>query len=145
MPEEVKKYPHCFVCGDKNPSGLKVLFFKENGYVRAEYQSQEYLEGYKGIFHGGIIATLLDEVMIKAVIAEDIVCVTRKLEVKFKKPLYIGERIILTGKIVENRGKIVKTRGEIRNTENELIAFGAGEFFVAGPELEEKLLKSLKS
>ena len=82
----IPNYPYCFVCGDKNKIGLKVAFFYEDGKAKAQYTPTRDFEGYKDICHGGILSSLLDEVMIYSLIAQGIITVTVQIEVKFKKP-----------------------------------------------------------
>jgi len=142
--KEVKAYSHCFVCGEKNRAGLRVKFFSDGKIAKAEYQPTEQFSGYKNIFHGGVMAALLDEVMIKTVIASDLVAVTTRMSLSYKRPARVGEKILLQGEIVENRKKIVKTKGEARNQEGELLAEARGEFFIVEGELKEKLLESLE-
>jgi len=50
MKEKIKKYSHCFVCGDKNEVGLKVQFYYEDGKAKAEYTAPKEFQGYKGYF-----------------------------------------------------------------------------------------------
>lgn len=68
--ELMKSYPQCFVCGDKNPFGLNVAFYVKDNKVVAEYTAGSHFQGYKDILHGGILSALLDEVMIRAVLAQ---------------------------------------------------------------------------
>jgi uncharacterized protein (TIGR00369 family) len=142
--KEVKAYSHCFVCGEKNSTGLRIKFYSDGKVAKAEYEPTEQFSGYKNIFHGGVMAALLDEVMIKTVIANDRVAVTTKMSLAYKRPAKVGEKIFLKGEIVESRKKIVKTKGEARNREGELLAEAEGEFYVLEGELKEKLLESLK-
>lgn len=141
---EVKAYSHCFVCGEKNSTGLRIKFFSDGKVAKAEYEPTEQFSGYKNIFHGGVMAALLDEVMIKTVIANDLVAVTTRMSLSYKRPARVGEKIHLQGEIVEDRKKIVKTRGEARNSEGELLAEASGEFFIVEGKLKEKLLESLE-
>ena len=74
--KEVLKYSHCFVCGEKNDSGLKARFYYDGKQAASEVYAREQFEGYRGIYHGGIVSTLLDEVMIEAILALDRYAVT---------------------------------------------------------------------
>ena len=52
----------CFVCGVKNPVGLKMVFEQTGpGEVSAVITVPEHFEGYPGVVHGGITAAMLDE------------------------------------------------------------------------------------
>ncbi len=140
----IRRYSNCFVCGDENDCGLKVDFFYDQGIARAEYVPDDRFQGYKGILHGGIISSLLDEVMIKAVIAQNLLVVTAEIEVKFLKPVRTGERILLEGKIVEEKGKIFVAEGKVHNEKKEIVATGKGKFFKVTEEMKKILEESLE-
>ncbi len=141
---EIDKYKHCFVCGDQNSHGLKVKFFSDGEVAKAEYTTGSNFQGYKDMFHGGILAALLDEVMIKAVLAKSLVVVTAGMEIAFKKPVKIGDKIFLTGKILEQKKKIILTEGEARLVNGDVVAVASGKYFVADEKMKEKLQESLE-
>ncbi len=134
--EAIPNYPYCFVCGDKNKKGLKVAFFNDNGKAKAEYTPSREFEGYKDILHGGIITSLLDEVMIQSIIARGILTFTVQIEVKFRTPAKIGEKILLEGNIVKDKGKVILTEGKAFKQDGTIIALSKGNYF--RPEGERK-------
>jgi len=144
MVREIVKYAGCFVCGDKNPIGLGVKFYEKEGGAAAEFVPKVVLEGYKGLLHGGILSSLLDEVMIKAVLAESIFCVTAELVVRYKKPVPISERLSLFGRIEKENGRIYVTQGWVKNQQGEVVAEAEGKYFIPKPEEIEKLKESLE-
>jgi uncharacterized protein (TIGR00369 family) len=140
----VKRYDRCFVCGDKNPLGLNVEFYQKNGKAVGEYVVGDHLQGYKDILHGGILSTLLDEVMIKSILAQDILTMTCEIKVRFKKPVRIGQRLFLEGKPTGEKGKIFLAEGEIRDEAGQVVATAEGKFFKAEGEMEKLLNQSLE-
>jgi uncharacterized protein (TIGR00369 family) len=140
----MKRYPRCFVCGDKNPIGLNVPFYVKDDRVVAEYTAGPNFEGYKDILHGGILSSLLDEVMIRSVLALGIYCLTSEIKVKFKKMVKIGDKLSLEGRLVEDKGRILTAEGKITNQENEVVAEGEGKFFRAQGEMEKLLIQDLE-
>jgi uncharacterized protein (TIGR00369 family) len=141
--QEVTKYKYCFVCGDQNECGLKARFFvREDGSVESEYQVEERFAGYDRIAHGGITAALLDEVMIKAILKDDILAVTAEMELKFKAPVYVGQKLKLVGKVIEKRGRLYRTEG-IASVDGKTVATATGTYLQARGELAEELAKSL--
>lgn len=117
----------CFACGPKNPIGLKLDFNFQDGIYSAKFIPLPEHQGYDNITHGGIISTLLDEAMAKLVYAKGILAVTAQLEIKFKKPSYTGEELIVSGWIIdEPRKRIIDCAAEIRNTSGELKAEASG-------------------
>lgn len=137
--EEIIKYSGCFVCGDENPDGLRIRFFQENNEAVAECVADEKFQGYKGIFHGGLISTLLDEIMAKAVLAEKRFAMTVAINVRFKKAILVGDNLRLTGRVVGRRGRIFDTAGEIRSGNGVLHATATGTFL----EISESVRKTL--
>jgi acyl-coenzyme A thioesterase PaaI-like protein len=113
----------CFVCGVANPCGLKIKFFND-GPRRAvarvtlgdEYQS------YPGIAHGGIIATILDETMGRAIlsdggtedkpITDERFMFTAKMDVRYRKPVPLHEEITVRGWVEKDRGRLVLVKGQ---------------------------------
>lgn len=140
----MRRYPNCFVCGDKNPIGLNVPFYVKGDRVVAEYTAGAQFEGYRDILHGGILSSLLDEVMIRAVLALGIYALTSEIKVKFKKMVRIGDKLFLEGKLVEDRGKILLAEGKITNQNNQLVAQGEGKFFRVKGETERLLAQDLE-
>ena len=79
---------YCFACGSKNPDGLKLEFKYSDDGSKAEttYIPPEKFQGWKGIVHGGIITTLLDELMAKAAINKGYQILTGEITTRFKNP-----------------------------------------------------------
>ena len=142
--KEVLKYSGCFVCGDRNRCGLKARFFFDGDRAVSEITADEIYEGYRGIFHGGIISTLLDEVMIKAILARDIYAVTAEINVKFIKPARTGDIIKLLGWVVKTRGRLYFTEGRAVDENGEPFAEATGKYFEARPDLKEILVQSVE-
>ncbi len=106
---------NCFACGTKNPIGLQLKFKlePETGTAVTETVIADHFNGWKGAVHGGIITTLLDEIMVYACTSSGWFTVTGTIEVKFHKPVPTGKKIIVTGRIIENRGRSISTVGTI--------------------------------
>src|SRR3990170_1683951 len=91
----------CFVCGKRNGDGLQLDFeLVGEGGIRTEFTPPKRYQGWKDIVHGGIIATILDEVMVNAAYLRKIVAVSAKLEIKLRMPAAVGERLIFHGQIL---------------------------------------------
>ncbi len=84
----------CFVCGRDNPYGLKLDISARDGQASTEFIAGELYQGYNGIWHGGIIAAVLDELMIYAALSAGYENpVTAKLEVRYLKPIKVGQKV----------------------------------------------------
>jgi len=141
--KEVAKYSKCFVCGDKNEIGLHVKFYADETQAIGEYTAQEQFQGYQGILHGGITASLLDETMIKAVYALDVIAVTAEMTVRYRKPVYTGDKLTFTGKVTEKHARFFSTIGEARRADGEIVATATGKYLLVSGEFKAELEKSL--
>ena len=106
--------PHnCFACGTLNVSGLRLLHHLEPGRSWTELTLDRRFEGWEGVVHGGIVSTILDEVMAWALVGEDNFGVTARLSVDFKRPVAVGTRIRADGWITRSRRRLVDTEARI--------------------------------
>lgn len=115
---------YCFVCGEKNPSGLHLKFSLLEGKVLTEFTPQKIHQGYKDIVHGGIISTLLDEAMVKAALMQGMPAVTAEITVRFRNPLMAGERALVEATIVKMNKRIIEASAIVKKEDNTIIAEG---------------------
>ena len=140
--KEVLKYANCFVCGDKNESGLQAKFYYDGEKAFTEIAAIESFEGYKGIYHGGVISSLLDEVMIKAILAEDIFAVTVEMTVKYIQPVKVDTQMKIEGYVTKGKGRIFFTEGKVVDSEGNVYATATGKYIKANDDLKAQLMKS---
>ena len=140
---EVLRYKGCFICGENNACGLKARFFYDGDRVVSEIVAEEIYEGYRGIFHGGIISALLDEVMIKAVLAQNIYAVTAEMNIKFIKPVKTGDKVKLSGRVIKNHGRLYLTEGKALDEKGETYAEATGKYLEAQSDLKRVLVRSI--
>ena len=112
----------CFICGEKNPIGLHIPFQLKGGKVLAEFIPSKVLQGYKNIIHGGIIASILDEAMVKAAILQNMPAVTAEITIRFKNPLLTEEKILIEAHIDKIRKNMIEASSLIRKTDTTIIA-----------------------
>lgn len=134
----------CFACGRENPIGFHLHFFTDDfGHVHADYTPCEEHQGYPGVMHGGLVTALLDETIGRTAIANDVWCMTAKLEVRFKKPVQINQPIHVRGEMTRFAGRLIEGRGEIRSVpEGELLAEARGSY-IRIPDDEIESYKSV--
>ena len=122
----------CFVCGTDNPHGLKLSFRydEKNDETISKAIFPRHFQGWKDVLHGGIISTVLDEILIKAARHKGLDCVTVELNVKFKKPALINTEYMIKGKIKEIKRKIVFAEGLIMSIDNTVVAAANGKLFI---------------
>ena len=114
----------CFSCGPDNPISLKLKFREEDGRYCSDFVAQEVHQSYDGIVHGGIISTLLDEIMGGYLYAKGYKAVTAKLEVRYRKPTPIGTHLNIQGWIVGNRGSMYDLASQITLDDGTVTAEG---------------------
>lgn len=134
--------PHnCFACGQLNVHGLQLDLHAADGQCWTELLLPERFEGWDGIAHGGILATILDEVMAWAIIDQDAWGVTARMTIDFKRPARVGSRIRGEGWLVRARRRLIETAGRIVDAETgEELATAEG-LYVAAPEDRKRELK----
>jgi acyl-coenzyme A thioesterase PaaI-like protein len=93
---------NCFACGANNGMGLGLKFYKhEDGTVFGNFFADPKFEGYSGIIHGGIVATLLDSAMTHCLLMKDIPALTGRLSIKYSTPIRTGTVVKLEARIVD--------------------------------------------
>ena len=131
---------NCFGCGRLNAHGLQLNLTTDpdgNG-VRTAFVPASRTEGYTGVVHGGIITTVLDEVMAWSLYRHGIWAVTGQLTTRYRKPIALGEATTAIGCIVRDRGRVVEMRGEIRrDMDGVLLADATATFFRVPPSQVE--------
>ena len=122
---------HCFVCGKKNLAGLKIEFHEnpQSKEVEAEVVFPTHLQGWQNTVHGGLLATVLDETMIKAAAASGIKTVTAEITVKYKKPAFTEITYRVYGKILEARGRIIMAESTLCDASGQIYAQATGKLF----------------
>jgi uncharacterized protein (TIGR00369 family) len=128
--DATKESDMCFVCGPQNPIGLKLRFDWDGKEAKSKFTPDENHQGWAGLVHGGIISSLLDEVMSYAALYSGVNCLTARMQTRFKRPQPINEPLIITGAVTKKTSRLVETRGEIRLADGTLVAEGTGTMFI---------------
>jgi uncharacterized protein (TIGR00369 family) len=119
----------CFGCGPANSTGMHLEFLiAPDGSVVCLPTVPETFEGRPGFLHGGIIATLLDEAMSKAVRALGRAAMTRKMEIDYLRPVSSCAPLRLEGRIVRSEGRKHWAEARILNAHATVLAQGSGLF-----------------
>lgn len=119
----------CFGCGVANPVGLHLEFLlAEDNSAVCIATIPDTFEGPRDYLHGGIIATLLDEAMSKAVRACGFVAMTRHMEVDYLQPVPSGAKIRLEGRVTHNEGRKHWVQAMIRDAKGSELAKSKGLF-----------------
>ncbi len=118
---------YCFVCGKNNPRGFKIAvrYLEEEAAAETELALPREYQGWAEVIHGGILSTLLDELMAHAVWRFAGPGLTLSMEVRFHKPLKPGE-------LIRVRGVLHTKEGSRRYAEGEIIRLGDGSRIASG-------------
>ncbi len=103
----------CFGCGRKNPCGVKLSFDWDGSVATSEFTPTDMHQGWQNIIHGGILTTLLDEAMAYAAYFEDVPGVTAVMEVKFRRPVKVGEHLIISAWTTRKERRFAETRAKL--------------------------------
>src|SRR5580692_2394272 len=141
----MRELPHtrsCFVCGEANPAGLKIRFETDERIVQARFLPRPEHIGFKQTVHGGIIATVLDEIMVWAcTVQTKRFAYCAEMNVRFLSPVRPGEEAFATGELVVNRrNKLFEAQGELRNAAGLLLASSTGKYLPTKPADQNGML-----
>jgi uncharacterized protein (TIGR00369 family) len=131
---------HCFACGASNPIGMRLHIELSEGTARTDWVVGDDYVGWSDKLHGGIIATLLDEVMAWAPSSFDSWAVTAEMSVRYRASASPGERLRASARVARRRRRIYEVMGEVRGPDGRLIAEGRGRYLGATPS-EKAALK----
>jgi acyl-coenzyme A thioesterase PaaI-like protein len=123
---------NCFACGTANPIGLNLSFYRQGDWVCSDITLEKNYEGWENMAHGGIVSTLLDEVMSWAVIYfRRIFFVTRILKIKYIRPVPLDRLLTVKGKMIEGQNpRLCKARGLIQDGEKNTLVTGEATFAI---------------
>jgi len=125
----------CFVCGGANANGMQLTFEQDDAAqrIRGRFRIGPQYQGATGYLHGGMIATLLDEVMAKVSRFRKEHAVTADLTVEYRKPVPVGDELIVEGWETGSEGRLRSREGEIRTASGVVLARGKAKFVVIDP------------
>ena len=132
---------YCFACGTANPIGLNLSFYGIGDAVCTDITLEKVHEGWENMAHGGIVTTLLDEVMSWAIMySKKVFLVTRNMKIKYIRPVMIGTPLTITGRLTDDsEPPKIRAKAEIRDAEGRLFVRSSAEFV----ELSKKELATV--
>jgi uncharacterized protein (TIGR00369 family) len=126
----------CFGCGPLNHSGLKMEFHTNGSSVLSWVTVPAHLCGWENLVHGGVLSTMLDEVMSKAMVHSlKSLGLTKSMTVNFIKPVHVGREVMVEGKILEAKedGEAI-TEGIIYDDQGNVCTRSTGTFTLFSPQ-----------
>jgi len=133
--------PHrCFACGELNEGGLRLVLHTSPDGAWTETTLASMFQGWDAVAHGGIVCTLLDEVMAWSVIGQGTWGVTARLNVAFRRPMSTGRTVRAEGRVVEDHRRAIRTAGRVFDpATGEEFATAEGTFMALPADQLERL------
>ena len=130
----------CFGCGGGNARGMQLAFEADRSTERVigRFRLGPEYQGATGFIHGGIIATVLDEVMSKVSRFANVHAVTAELNVEYLRPVRVNEDLHVEGFATRQDGRDLYREGEIRSAAGTVLARGRARFVIVDPERYNK-------
>ena len=128
----IEAAPMCFACGMDNPIGLRIRFDLNDGRCTAHFTANENHVGFENTVHGGIIYSMLDDVMANCLYLQNIKAHTARCEIRYRQPLETGRQVNLTGWIENERRRLVVLKGEVRLADDNSLVADAEASFMRG-------------
>ena len=132
---DLSPYQGCFACGLRNSQGLQLTFWAEGDEIVTEFTPDEHLQGFPGVLHGGVLATLLDEALSRTASIEGRWMMTARLEIRYRRPAPLGPRLRVTSRPILSRSRMVHAEGEVRLADDPTVILAdARGIFLRVPE-----------
>jgi acyl-coenzyme A thioesterase PaaI-like protein len=130
--QENNLHENCFACGSNNGAGLRLKFDeKDDGSVVGYFTADPRFEGYSGIVHGGIIATLLDSAMSHCLFKKGIMALTGRLSIRYSFPIRVGTVVKLESRIRKRVHKVFFLEAGAF-VDGEKTAYAEGRYMLRG-------------
>jgi uncharacterized protein (TIGR00369 family) len=121
----------CFGCSPDHLSGLQMTFFEDGEEIISTWEPKPQFEGYHDVLHGGILATIMDEIASWVVYVKiKVAGVTCSMNINYHKPIYMtGGAITIHSKVLQMRRNLAEIKVEIYNLKEELCSDGVVTYF----------------
>jgi acyl-CoA thioesterase FadM len=103
----------CVICGPEHPDGLRVRFRWHGDHVQASFTPRRAHQGFHGLMSGGLLAAIFDCMHYRLSLAAGAPsAVTARIEVQYRAPIRLGQRLRLAARLVERRGRVFETQAQ---------------------------------
>lgn len=132
---------NCFACSPVNESGLQMTFFADDNTVFSKVAIPDHLCGWSNIAHGGVVSTILDEIMSwTALHFLKRITMTKNLSIEFIKPIYIKKSLRAEGRVAEVVGKHdAVLEGTLFDSSGIICARSTANFSIFSPKVAKRL------
>jgi len=138
-------YQRCFVCGQRNPFGLKLVFQEEERSIVADFQPREEHQGFPGVIHGGIVASVLDEALGRTSLLGEHPewTMTGKLEIRYRRYVPYGPLLRVRATLESERRRMLQAKGvlTLASDESTILAEASGIFLPLSDGVVDTILQ----
>lgn len=144
MLNDTSEYQACFGCGGRNLNGLGLVFKTEGNLILAEITLDERFQGFPGVLHGGVLATMLDETLSRAAVFAGKWMMTARLEIRYRRAAPIGQALRVTAQPTRVRSRMVSATGAITLVSDPSVVFAEAEglFMPISAEYEREMTQA---
>jgi len=130
---------YCFGCGQQNPFGLHLHFAIADGEVRAPFTPKAEHQGFPGLMHGGLVATMLDEAMGWVILGNGVWAVTGKINIRYREGVPLFQPVTVIGRIDNDRRRWLLVKAEVRSADDVVLAEADAIFMRVSGERQRQL------
>ncbi|SHF61052.1 uncharacterized domain 1-containing protein [Desulforamulus putei DSM 12395] len=123
--QEINK---CFACGQNNPIGLRLSIKHKDDICYTTFTPKPEHSGWLNVMHGGLLSTIMDEVMAHWLWSRGTPAMTVEMTVRYLKPVPIGEPIVVTARQQVDRGRIANMEAEVTLADGTQVARATAKF-----------------
>lgn len=121
----------CFACGPGNPCGLHLTPRREGDLIVADFVPGEWHEGWRGVVHGGILTTILDETMAYALFLDGYEGLTARMDLRYRSSVRHGDQLRVEARVVGRRSRVMDIAGVILR-DGQIVVEGSARFMIVG-------------
>ncbi|MBN2370944.1 MAG: PaaI family thioesterase [Vicinamibacteria bacterium] len=124
----------CFVCGESNPQGLRARLYQVGDTTELSFVPRPEFAGWSNVVHGGLISTVLDEVMTwAAIVFGRQGYFSAEFNVRLRKPLPPETKCVARARVLGERRRILDAEGRLEGADNTLFATAKGRYLPVPP------------
>lgn len=129
-----QSWSECFACGPNEAHGLRLHYrFLDAETIEAPIAFDRRFQGFNGVIHGGLLTTALDDAMANIACLQGETAVTGEINVRFRRPVLVGETVMVRAWVVRRAGKVMECEGSIIDLDGLIRAESKGKFLITGP------------
>jgi uncharacterized protein (TIGR00369 family) len=130
---------NCFGCAPKNPVGLRLEFEPHGSGCATRMKIGADYESFPGVVHGGIVASVLDEILAQAVYRSgQTAAFTVGLRIRYGRPMEIDTEHVAYAEVTKRDDTSVRASGRIELPGGDLVAVADGTFYLLTNDILSK-------